>query len=135
MRNTRVLQLKVVCWIAVLALPVCALGYTLMVNRAYEEAARRGLSDIWCGNTITDPLAQILSVGTPAAMFGLAVLVHLRLRHLVSTGSLLAAAVITLACTGALIAYGVSFFQTSVPGHSLSELVWWMPPIGNWVSP
>ncbi|MHA3771508.1 hypothetical protein ACXR0O_08220 [Verrucomicrobiota bacterium sgz303538] len=134
MSRTRALLLKIVCWSAVLALPVSAIGYTVMVNRAYAEVERRSLSGVWCGNSITDPLISILSFGTPAALIAVAVLGGLRLRRLVNTGSLLTAAVLTIACTGALIANGVRFFQKSLPGHHLSEVVWWMSPIGSWVS-
>ena len=134
MSRTRALLLKVVCWPAVLALPVCAMAYAIMVNRAYAEVERRGLSELWCGNVITDPLTSILNFGTPAALIEVAVLGGLRLRRIVNTGALLAAVVLTIVSTGALVAYGIKFFQTSLPGHHLSALVWWMFPIGSWVS-
>jgi hypothetical protein len=134
MTKTRALFLNFACWSAVLALPVCGVAYAAIVSRVYTEAARGGLSGFWCGNTVTDPLVLILSVGTPAAVVSVAALGALRLRQFVNTGSLITAAVLTAGCTGALMEYGARFFRAALPGHHLSNLVWWMWPIGDWIS-
>lgn len=129
MSRTHALLLKTLCWIAVFALLACSVAYAIIVNRAYADATRRGLSGLWCGNTVTDPLALIFSFSTPAAAAAVIGLGALRLRHIVSTSSVVTALVITLACTGALVSFGTQLFRASLPGHHLSELVWWM---GSW---
>ena len=83
-----------------------------------------------CGNSVTDPLGAILSLGTPVSLVAVSGLVVLSWHGFASRWSVVSAAVLAVGCTAGLVAFGRSFFQNALPGFHLSDTVWWLRPFG-----
>jgi len=82
--------------------------------------------ELICGNSVTDPLGAILSLGTPVSLLAVSGLGALSWLGFASRWSVVTAAVFAVGCTVALVAFGHSFFQHALPGFPLSHIVWWM---------
>lgn len=126
MSKSHLFGLKAACWLVVIGFALASVEMHLF----FAEAARPN-SGIWCGNSITEPLSAILSFGTPlgaAAVISLAVLWR---RGLAGGWSVVPASLLVLACTTSLIVTGIQFFHDSLPGFYLSDIVWWMRPVGG----
>ena len=133
MSKPHIILLKTLCWLGVVAFIVSAGAYGLAMRRLFAEIARPGSFMLTCGNTVTDSLGAILSLGTPTGFAAVVALGVLWQRHSASRWSVVTAAVLSFACTTVLVAFGVHFFRNSLPGCYLSDIVWWMRPVGRWL--
>jgi hypothetical protein len=111
----------ILCWMVVASFVVASAAYGLYVPRVSR--------DLWCGNTLTDPLSFLLSYFAPAAGCAVAALGALWSRGALRIWSPASAATFFGVTLAALVAYGVWLFNTMLPGFSLSDIVWWMMPV------
>lgn len=111
----------VLCWITVAGFVAASAAYGLYVPRVSR--------DLWCGNVLTGPLSLLLSYFAPAAGCAVIALGVLWYRGALRVWSPVSASAVSALTVAALLAYGVWLFRTMLPGHSLSEIVWWMRPV------
>jgi hypothetical protein len=126
MINLRVILLKTACWFVVS-------GFTLTsikMHRLFAEAARPD-SGIWCGNNVTNPLAALLNFGTPLSVVAIVPLGILWRRELAAGWSVIPGSLLVIGCTTSLLVAGIRFFRDALPGFHLSDIVWWMRPVGG----
>ena len=126
MIKSRLILLKTICWLVVGGFALASVG----MHQLFAEAAQPH-SGIWCGNNVTDPLAAVLSFGTPLGVAAVIPLGVLWRRGLAAGWSVLPASLVVLACTTSLLVCGIRFFRTALPGFHLSDIVWWMRPAGG----
>lgn len=120
-----VLLLKAMCWLVIGGFSIGSLG----MHRFLAWAAQPD-SGIWCGNSITDPLAALLNIGAPLGVAAAGVLAILRWRSVAAAWTVICGALVVITCTAWLLFIGIRFFQ-ALPGFYLSSIVWWMRPIGE----
>ena len=126
MSKSSLILLKTVSWLVVVGFAFACVA----MHRLFAEAARTD-SVIWCGNSVTDPLSALLSLGTP---FGIAAVIPLSVfwrRGLAAGWSVVPAWLLVLASTASLLIGGIRFFRDALPGFHLSDIVWWMRPVGG----
>jgi hypothetical protein len=111
----------VLCWIVVGSFVVASVAYGFYMQRVSR--------DLWCGNALTDPLSFLLSYAAPAAGCAVVSLGALSVRGALRVWSPVSAGALSVVTLGALLAYGFWLFSTMLPGHPLSEIVWWMRPV------
>ena len=126
MSKSRVILLKTVCWLAVSGFALASVG----MHRLFAEAARPD-SGIWCGNSVTDPLAALLSFGTPLSVAAIVPLGVLWRRGLAAGWSVIPGSLLVIGCTTSLLVTGIRFFRDALPNFHLSDIVWWMRPVGG----
>jgi hypothetical protein len=126
MSKSHLILLKTACWVVVGGF---VLGSVAM-HRLFVEAARPD-SGIWCGNSVTDPLGALLSFGTPLSVVAVVPLGVLWRRGLAAAWSVVPASLLVLVCTASLLVVGIRFFRDFLPGFHLSDIVWWMSPVGG----
>ena len=120
MTKSQAIQWKTAFWIAVGGFTVASAWFGWGMHQMFAEAARPGAMGLMCGNSVTNPLGAILSLGTPvgvAAVVGFAGLAH---RGLARWWSVVSAALLALGCTAGLLVFGIRFFEDSLPGIHLS---------------
>ncbi len=127
MSKSQVILFKAVCWLVVSGFALASAG----MHRLFMEAARPD-SGIWCGNSVTDPLAVLLSFGTPFSVAAIVPLGILWRRGLAAGWSVIPGALLVIGCTTSLLVAGIRFFRDALPGFYLSDIVWWMRPVGGW---
>jgi len=130
MTKSQTIQWKTACWIAVGGFTAASTWFGWNVHQLFSPSAPPGSIGLICGNTVTDPLGAILSSGTPISLAGVAGFVFLSHRGVGSRWSVASAAVLTVACTAALLVFGIRFFRDALPGFELSQIVWWLRPFG-----
>ena len=126
MSKSQVIFLKLACWLIVSGFALASVG----MHRLFAEAARPE-SGIWCGNSITDPLSALLSFGTPLAIAAIVPLGVLWRRGFAAAWSVVPPLSVVIGCTTLLLVGGIRFFRDSLPGFHLSDIVWWMRPVGG----
>jgi len=126
MSKSKAMFLQSVCWLVVGGFALA----TAQMHRLFAEAARPD-SGIWCGNSVTDPFSCLLSFGTPVGVAAVVALGILWRRRLAAGWSFEPASLIVLVCTTSLLVAGIRFFRDSLPGFHLSDIVWWMKPVGG----
>ena len=120
-----------VCWYAVIAFILLAGAYGLSMHNHFAFVASHP-DRMSCGNLVTGPLEELLGLGVPVVFVAVAGLGFLRHHNLTNRWPVIAAAAASVAVTAALAAFGVHFFRTSLPNFFLSDIVWWMRPVGKW---
>lgn len=127
MSITHVNYLKTACWLAVVGFLGWAAWYATAMHQLFTELSRPASLGI-CGNALTDPLEQILSVGTPAAGTAVLTLGYFWRQRSAKRWSVILAALLMVTCTAALVAFGMRLHR-DLPGQlPLSAGVWWMWP-------
>ena len=126
MRKSEAMFLKTLCWLAVGGFAFVSVGMHRLLAEATRDSAVR-----WCGNGITDPLSAILSFGTPLGVSAVVLLGTLWRQGLATVWSFVSASLIVFGCTASLLISGVRFFRDFLSGFYLSDIVWWMKPIGG----
>jgi hypothetical protein len=111
----------VLCWMVVASFVVASAAYGLYVPRVSR--------DLWCANTLTDPLSLLLSYVAPAAGCAVVTLGVLWFRGLLRVWSPAFAGALSVFTLAGLLAYGLWLFKSMLPGHPLSEIVWWLRPV------
>jgi hypothetical protein len=114
----------ILCWVIVSSFAVTSAIFGLYVPRLYRDS--------WCANTLTDPLSFLLGYFAPAASCAVLALGALWYRGAIRVRSLAYAAGVSTFTLVALVAYGIWFFRTKLPGHPLAEIVWWMKSPWAW---
>jgi len=109
---------NVLCWTMVVGFVAGSVAYVLYVPYVFRH--------LWCANTLTDPLAILLSCVAPAAGGAVVTLGVLWLRGLLGGWIPALAGVLCLVTLAVLLAYGSWLFRTILPSHPLSEVVWWL---------
>jgi hypothetical protein len=123
---SRITLLKTACWLIIGSF---TLG-SLAMHRLLLEAAKPN-SGIDCGNTVTDPLGAMLSFGAPLGAAAVVPLGILWRRGSAKGLSVVPAFVLVGICTTSLLLGGIQFFRGSLPGFHLSDIVWWLRPVGT----
>lgn len=120
--------MKAVCWIAVAGFATGTVASGWEIQRALHPVHVPGFLGI-CGNCITDPLGQILGLGSPIGAVGLAGLVFLWSRDQVSAWAVGSAGTLVLGGTVAYLIFGLRLMH-DIFGMPLSAVVWWLKPFG-----
>jgi hypothetical protein len=104
-----------------------AIGSFLTASVLYAAATSKTLNEIHCGNSVLDPLSQILNFGTPVAFvasIGLIVLARS------GTGGFLMAisgGLLAIVTTIGLIQFGIWYHAEALDNHfQLSRDIWWL---------
>ena len=119
---------KTACWLAVGGFAATSAFFAWSMHLFFAEAARPG--SLMCGNSVTDPLEAILSIGTPISVGGVWGFACLARERVVSWKSVFVAGLLTFCCTAGLLVFGFRFYRDALPGFHLSEIVWWLKPFG-----
>jgi hypothetical protein len=137
MIKSQAIQWKATCWIVVGGLALLSVSFGIYMGRLFYLEHHPELwprdsfgGPLWCGNTVTDPLGAMLSIGTPIGLAGVVGLVVLAYRGYASRTSAISAAGLALGCTTGLLVFGFRFFRHNLGGMHLSEIVWWLKPFG-----
>ena len=129
MNNVSRIVLKSVSWIVVAGFAAVSVLVGVLIHRLLVEAKRPG-SVLYCGNSVTGPIAALLNIGTPIAFAAVIVIGFLWKQKLASGGSVIMAALLSMTCTTTLVLYGIHFYHDYLPGEHFSDTVWWMKPAG-----
>ena len=111
----------VLSWIAIGAFVLASVDYGLYALRVGRN--------VWCGNTLTDPLSVLLSYFAPGAGCAVVALSYLWFRGALRVWSPASALAISGVTVVSLFAYGFWLFRNMLPSHSLSDIVWWLGPV------
>jgi hypothetical protein len=128
MTKSQVIQSKIACWLAVGGFTGASTLTGWNLCQFFAEASRPGV--FMCGNSVIDPLGAILGFGTPVGLAGAIGLAVLARRGLASWWSAVGAALLALGCTVGFLVFGFQFCRDSLPGFHLSNIVWWLRPLG-----
>jgi hypothetical protein len=128
MRSSRIMLLQLPSWLMIAGFALAS----IKMHSLFAESFRPD-SGILCGNTVTDPLGRILSVGVPLGFLAIVPLGLLWNRGLASSWSLVPALFLVMAFTGSLLSVGIRYFLVYLPGSYLSDIVWWMRPVGRFL--
>src|SRR6185436_15798575 len=109
MSKSQLILLKTLCWLVIGGFALASAA----MHSVFTEAARPN-SGVWCGNSVTDPLGRLLSLGTPLGVAAIIPLGVLWRRGLATFWSLLAASLLVLVCTSSILVAGVRFFRDSL---------------------
>lgn len=120
-----ILLLKAACWLVIGGFAVATLGMHWFLTWAAQPG-----NEIWCGNSITDPLAALLNIGAPLGVAAAGALGISWWRGGAAAWTVICGTLVVIACTTWLLFTGIRFFQ-ALPGFYLSSIVWWMRPIGE----
>src|SRR5260370_31652973 len=131
MSKSQAFQWRAACWVAVTGFVALAAWFGWGMHQLFAAAARPGSMGLMCGNSVTDPLAAILSLGTPVSLVAASGLLVLSWRGSAGRWSAASAAVLAVVCTSWLVAFGINFFRDALPGFHLSDVVWWLKPFGK----
>src|SRR5438270_483372 len=91
------------CWITIGAFVAFVAWFGWGMHNLYVAARLPGSMALMCGNSVTDPLAAILSFGTPVSLAAVSGLLVLSWRRVASRWSVASAAVLAIGCTAALL--------------------------------
>ncbi len=132
MTASRVIVLKIVSWLVVISFVVASGVFGVWTYQLFTEPVPPGSLGLWCGNTVTEPLGDILSFGSPIGFTGVVPLAILWRRGLATGWSFTSASLLIFVCTIALLVFGIWLFRDVLPGLYLSDIVWWLRPVGGW---
>ena len=125
MSKSPVIILKTTCWFIISVYSIGSIWFHQMFL-----VSTRPCHVIFSGNSVTDPLSEILSIGTPISIVALAPLSIWWHRGLVAGWSIMLAWLLVLVFTTLLFVDGIRIFG-SYGRHHLSEIVWWMRPVSG----
>jgi hypothetical protein len=131
MTKSEVIQLRTICWITVTGFTALSAWFAWGTHQMFAQSAQSRELSLICGNSVTDPLGAILSFGTPVVFSAVAGLAVLSRRGFASRWSVACAALLPLGCAAALVVFGIRLFREALPGFHLSDIVWWLKPLGR----
>lgn len=129
MTKSQVLQLRAACWLTVAGFAAAAVAFGWDMHRTLPFTTPAGSLGLMCAVSVTQPLYQILSWGTPIGVTGVAGLGFLWSRGQVSGWAVGSAGTLVLGGTIGLLIFGFRFMH-DILGIPLSDIVWWLKPFG-----
>jgi hypothetical protein len=131
MTKSQATRWKAACWIAVGGFTASSAWFGWGIHQMFTESARHDSMGLMCGNSVTDPLGAILGIGTPAGLVAVVAFAVLSHRGFASRWSVASAALLAFGSAAALLVFGIRFFRDALPGFYLSDIVWWLKPLGR----